>query len=88
MKSTIYNAPDGFFENFETEIKDRTASIRTRRRIAGIGAFSAIVALMLVLPFGQWNGRGQAADSDAALAEDEELLNTYEYDIFLNTYQL
>lgn len=86
MKISIYKAPDGFFEEFETTVANRTNVIRSRRRkVAGAAAAAiALTAVFTIMPFGLKNDENEMLSA----CVEEEILNTYEYDIFLNNYQL
>lgn len=83
MKQSIYNAPEGFFSDFETTIRQKTHAIRSRRRkMAGLAA-AALASIAIVVFTPVFSTKVSEAD-----LEDEELLSIYEYDIFLNSYQL
>ena len=86
MRPSIYKAPDGFFEELETGIANKTGAIRSRRRkIAGATlAVAALTVVFIIMPF-----RFPSDEMDTnPIYDEEEILSTYDYDIFLNTYQL
>lgn len=97
MKNSAYKAPDGFFEEFESSIIKETAAIRAGRTKILISSLALIVVLVgfALFPSGGEKhhnedlmaGAGKGAKIEN-YCEDEEILNIYEYDIFLNSYQL
>lgn len=86
MKDTVYTAPEGFFESFETSIAEKTGEIRSRRRKA-IGLSASLVALGLIV-FVALPSNNFVMSSETEMSEDEELIETYESDIFINNFQL
>lgn len=87
MKRSAYKTPDGFFEEFESSIFKETAAIRAGRTKILISSLALIVVLVgfALFPFG---GEKHHNEDLMSYCEDEEILNIYEYDIFLNSYQL
>ncbi|MBQ9475852.1 MAG: hypothetical protein IJU69_06360 [Bacteroidales bacterium] len=85
MKKAPYTVPEGFFEKFEADTLDKISAIRRRRRlISGIGAALAAIVLgiFIALP-------SAAPDKTVAEADiEEQMLEIYEYDIFLTTLNL
>ena len=85
MKTAPYTVPEGFFEKIESETLDKVHVIRRRRRLAaglGAAAVAIVLSIMTVLP---------ARSPENALAGadlEEQMLEVYEYDIFLTTLNL
>lgn len=87
MKNSAYKTPDGFFEEFESSIMKETAAIRAGRTKILISSLALIV---VIAGFALFPSAGEKHHDEGLMSycEDEEILNIYEYDIFLNSYQL
>ena len=85
MKKAPYTVPDGFFEQIEADTMGKVSAIRRRRRlISGIGA--AVAAIVLVIMTAAPGRSPEKAVAEADL--EEQMLEIYEYDIFLTTLNL
>lgn len=85
MKRTPYTVPDGFFEKAEMRAVSAASRISRIRKFAA-GSVCAIAAFALIfsiwMPEVEMNVNALACSSDYT---DEEVLDIYDYDIFLNT---
>lgn len=85
MNNTPYTVPEGFFEKAESNAMAAASRISARRKVA---AGSICGCLALALAFILWQPEPSVSSDALALSadySDEELLETYDYDIFLNT---
>lgn len=85
MKRTPYTVPDGFFEKAEMRAVSAAARISKVRKFA-TGSACALAALALMIsiwmPEKDVNINALACSAEYT---DEEILDIYDYDIFLNT---
>lgn len=84
MNNTPYTVPEGFFEKAESNALAAASKISARRKFATV---SICGCLALLLVFSLWTPRQSAIGSALACSSDysdEEILETYDYDVFLN----
>ena len=81
-----YTVPEGFFEEMGSEVLRKTDAIRTRRRILGGACGTLAVAAIFSVALLRSSSPSSELLADSGNAETEEILETYEYDIFLNNY--
>lgn len=83
MKQMPYTVPEGFFEKAGLDAVASAGKIASRRRtVAGVFCGAAIA---FGLFFGIFRNQSEPVDTYACNS-DEEILELYEYDIFLNNY--
>lgn len=86
MKNTPYTIPEGFFEKAEANAVAAASAISRRRKLVAGSAFGC---LALALAFLLWQPERSVsvnAVASSANYSDEEILETYDYDIFLNNH--
>ena len=85
MKRMPYTVPDGFFEKAEMRAVSAAARVSRIRKIAtGSACVLGALALMISIwmPDEEMNVNALACSAEYT---DEEILDIYDYDIFLNT---
>lgn len=80
-----YIVPEGFFDKVEARAAASAGRIAARRRWA-VGTLCCGVATALVLVFTMPFAKVNADAVASAGYSDEEILEIYDYDIFLNNY--
>lgn len=80
-----YTAPEGFFEEAGNRALAAASKIRRIRRRMIMGGAAAAVIILAAVPF--YSIHQNDVDHYASAAEtDEEILELYEYDIFLKNF--
>lgn len=85
MKNTPYTVPEGFFDQVQARARKSAGRIRQRRRIMA-GASGTILALALVAGISLKsfpNNTNILADN----ISDQEIIEAYETDVFLNIFE-
>lgn len=85
MKRMPYTVPDGFFKEAERRAVSAAARVSRIRKIAtGSACVLGALALMISIwmPEKEMNENALACSAEYT---DEEILDIYDYDIFLNT---
>ena len=84
MNNTPYTVPEGFFEKVESNAVNAASKVSARRRLAFGFVCTCVVLTLVFIPFR--SNEKMSADAVASSAEytDEEILEIYDYDIFLN----
>lgn len=85
MNNSPYTVPEGFFEKAESNAVAAAKRISSRRKMLA-GSICTCAALALIFVLRTPEHKIAIDQTISAEYTDEEILETYDYDIFLNNF--